>query len=58
MTAPIFSLLAVTIAFSALLWWVYNPRRKSWFEDQARALVLDDNTSTSKVTRTSEESLS
>lgn len=42
MSATIFSLLAVTLGFAVLLWWVYSPQRKASLEEHGR-IPLDDD---------------
>jgi cbb3-type cytochrome oxidase subunit 3 len=42
MTAILFSLVAVTIGFTALVLWVYWPSRKAHFERLA-AMALDED---------------
>ncbi len=42
MTATIISLLAVTLAFSGLLLWVFWPSRRQHLEDQGRIPFADE----------------
>ena len=42
MTGAEFSLLAVTVSFAGLVWWVYAPRRRPRLESYAVIPLNDD----------------